>query len=165
MVRERDRKNWTFEDHRVIFKNFAGKPGPFNAEGDRNFALCLDDPKEAKELEKEGWNVKYLDPREDGDAAQAYLPCSVSFKNYPPKIYMITSRGRTLLGEHEVELLDYADYETVDVIVRPYEWVISGKTGIKAYVKSMYVTIQEDDLDMKYRDVADVPTRSGKTYE
>lgn len=162
---QRERKQRTLEDHRVIFRNFGGKPGPYNNEGDRNFSICIDDPKEAKDLEKEGWNVKYLDPREDGDAAQAYLQISVSYRNYPPEIYMMTSRGRTRLTEDMVELLDQADYETVDVIIRPYEWVVAGKTGIKAYLKKLYVRIQEDELDMKYNDVEDVPTRSGKTYE
>jgi hypothetical protein len=68
---------------------------------------------------------------------------------------MITSRGRTDLGEDEIELLDYSNFKNVDLIFRPYTWSVGGKSGVKAYLKSMYVTIEEDELDLKYSDVPD----------
>jgi hypothetical protein len=66
---------------------------------------------------------------------------------------LITSRGRTNLGEDAVEMLDWADILNVDLIVRPYEWNVNGKTGIKAYLQSIYVTIQEDALEQKYSEL------------
>jgi hypothetical protein len=66
---------------------------------------------------------------------------------------MVTSRGRTNLGEAEVDLLDWADITNVDLIVRPYEWTVSGKSGIKAYLQAIYVTIEEDALELKYADL------------
>lgn len=152
------------EDMRIVFRNFAGKEGQYNREGDRNFAVLLDDPKWIKELEKKGWNIKYLKAREEGDEEQAYLPVTVSFKGKPPLIVMITSRGRTNLNERECEVLDWADIRTVDLSVRPYEWSVNGKSGIKAYLKSIYVTIEEDALDLKYADINDVPARAGRTH-
>lgn len=152
------------EDMRIVFRNFAGKEGQYNREGDRNFAVLLDDPKVVKAMQKDGWNIKYLKAREEGDEEQAYLPVTVSFKGKPPLIVMLTSRGRTTLNEDECEVLDWADIRTVDLSVRPYEWSVNGKSGIKAYLKSIYVTIEEDALDLKYADIHDVPARAGRTH-
>jgi hypothetical protein len=138
------------EGVRIIFRNFAGKEGQYNREGDRNFAVVLDE-KTAKEMTDDGWNVKSLAPREqDEDEVTYYLQVSVNFKGRPPRIVMVTSRGRTTLDEGQVEMLDWADILNVDLIVRPYAWDVSGRSGIKAYLQTMYVTIQEDALEMKY---------------
>lgn len=151
------------QDARIIFKNFAGKEGPFNRQGDRNFAVVLDDPKMVKTLEKGDWNVKYLKPREEGDEPQPYLQVSVNFNGRPPKVAIITSRGRTNLGEREVEMLDWADIVTCDLIIRPYNWEVNGKSGVKAYLQSLFATIEEDELELKYADVDDA--RSGRLQQ
>lgn len=143
------------EGVRIVFRNFAGKEGQYNREGDRNFAVLLDDST-AEAMTVDGWNVKWLKPREDDEeeTQQAYLPVSLSFeKGRPPRVVMITSRGRTNLSGEDVELLDWADITNVDLIVRPYGWEVSGKTGVKAYLQSIYVTIEEDELEQKYAEL------------
>lgn len=155
--------NVTMENVRIIFRNFAGKEGMYNREGDRNFAVLLDDPKTVEAMEQDGWNIKRLRAREEGEIEQPYLQVSVNFKGRPPRIVMITSRGRTTLKEDECEILDWADIRTVDLIVRPYEWAVNGKTGVKAYLQSIFVTIEEDALELKYADVDDIPARSGRS--
>jgi hypothetical protein len=152
------------EGVRIIFRNFAGKEGKYNREGDRNFGVLLDDDV-AEAMAKDGWNVKWLKPRDEDDKEQAYLTVAVNFKGRPPRVVMVTSRGRTPLGEEDVEVLDWADISNVDMIVRPYEWAVNGKTGIKAYLKSIFVTINEDELELKYADVDQIPTRSGRVDE
>lgn len=139
------------EGVRIIFRNFAGKEGQYNREGDRNFAVLLDE-ETAAAMDGDGWNVKWLKPRseEEGDTPQPYLPISVNFKGRPPRIVLITSRGRNNLDESQVEMLDWADILNVDLIVRPYEWTVNDKSGIKAYLQSLYVTIDEDPLEQKY---------------
>lgn len=164
MARTND-KNIMMEDVRLIFKNFTGKEGQYNREGDRNFAVILEDPKFVKTLEKDGWNVKYLRAREEGDEEQPYLPVTVGFKGKPPMIVMITSRGRTHLDESSCDVLDWADIRTVDLVVRPYDWTVNGKTGTKAYLKSIFVTIEEDALDLKYANLDDIPARAGRTLD
>lgn len=155
----------TIEDARIVFRNFAGREGQFNREGDRNFAVLLDDPKLVKVLQKDGWNIKFLRAREEGDEEQPYLQVSVNFDGRPPKVAIITSRGRTNLGEREVEMLDWADIRQCDLIVRPYHWNVNGKSGIKAYLQSLFATIEEDELELKYADIDDVPSRSGRTQD
>jgi hypothetical protein len=143
------------EGVKIIFRNFSGKEGQYNREGDRNFAVLLDD-EVAEAMASDGWNVKWLKPREDDEdeKEQAYLSVSLNFsKGRPPRVVMVTSRGRTVLGENEVELLDWADITNVDLIIRPYEWTVSGKSGVKAYLQSIYVTIEEDPLERKYSDL------------
>lgn len=143
------------EGVQIIFRNFAGKEGQYNREGDRNFAVLLDE-NIAKAMHEDGWNVKWLKPREteeeDGEP-QAYLPISVNFKGRPPRIVLVTSRGRTHLDEDSIEMLDWADIINVDLIVRPYEWTVNQKSGIKAYLQSIYVTIEEDALEIKYSEL------------
>lgn len=143
------------EGVRIIFKNFSGKEGQYNREGDRNFSVLLD-PKVANQMAEDGWNVKWLKQREDEEEdadLQAYLPVSVNFKGRPPRIVLVTSRGRTHLDEISVEMLDWADIINVDLIVRPYEWTVNDKSGIKAYLQSLYVTIEEDPLELKYSEL------------
>ena len=142
------------ENVRIIFRNFAGKEGQYNREGDRNFAVLLDE-RTAKMMAEDDWNVKWLRPRseEEEEAPQAYLPVSVNFKGRPPRIVLITSRGRENLDESQVHMLDWVDIINVDLIVRPYEWTVNQKTGIKAYLQSIYVTIEEDALEIKYSEL------------
>ncbi len=143
------------EGVRIIFRNFEGKEGQYNKAGDRNFGVIL--PHDiAEAMLADGWNVKYLKPREeDEDETETpWLSVSVNFdKGRPPKIMLVTSRGRTALDESSVEMLDWADITNVDLIVRPYTWEVSGRSGIKAYLQSMYVTIEEDELERKYSEL------------
>lgn len=142
----------TIENAKIIFRNFKGKELAFNPAGKRNFCVVIDDLEFAEKLQSDGWNVKYLQPR-DGDDTQeptAYIPCEVSFKNRPPMIKLITRKNQTILDESTIDMLDYADIKNVDLILSPYNWEVNGKSGVKAYVKTMYVVIEEDEFASKY---------------
>ncbi len=141
--------NLVIENAQIRFRNFEGKEGKYNLAGRRNFCVLLD-PDQANQLREDGWNVKYLKPRDPGDKEQPYMQVSVSYNYMPPNIYLISSRGKNLLQEEEIKILDWADIEYCDLIIRPYNWEMNGKTGIKAYVKSLYVTIVEDEFEKKY---------------
>jgi hypothetical protein len=143
------------EGVRLIFRNFTGKEGQYNREGDRNFGVILPDGV-AEAMLADGWNVKYLEPREEDEdeTRTPWLPVKVGYgKGRPPKIMLVTDRGRTALDEDTVDTLDWADIINVDLIVRPYHYDVGGRTGISAYVQSMYVTIEEDALERKYAEM------------
>jgi hypothetical protein len=146
--------NVVIKDAHVVFKNFRGEEGQYNAAGNRNFGVLLDDLL-AEEMEDLGWNVKRLKPREDEDNhRQAWIPVSIGFgKGRPPKIMMITSQGKQELSEDLVESLDWVDWARCDLILRPYSWNVNGLAGVKAYVKTIAVTVLEDEIDLMYAGV------------
>ena len=146
--------NITIENARIGFRNFSGKEGKYNVAGKRNFCVFLEHDL-AVRLQEDGWNVKYLRPREDDEEPQAYLQVSVAFENVPPKIVLISSNGKSTIDEDEVNILDWAEFKNIDLIIRPYNWEVNGKSGVKAYLKTMYATIEIDEFESKYADVPD----------
>ena len=150
----RNDKNLILEDVVIAFRNFEGKEDTYNRAGDRNFAILLDADR-AAQMEQDGWNVKYLKARDDGDEPQPYIQVAVSYKARPPKIGMVTSKGLTYLGEEEIEMLDWVDIETADVTLNPYEWAVNGKTGVKAYLQTLFLKIEEDYLQLKWTNYVD----------
>lgn len=146
--------NLSIENAHIIFRNFAGKEGKFNPAGRRNFCVLLDD-EHAQVLNDQGWNVKMLTPRDPEEEPQPYLQVKVTFDNFPPNIWLVSGGKKTRLDEDTVSILDYAEIENVDLIITPYAWSISGRNGVTAYLKTMYVTIVENEFEKKYRDMDD----------
>lgn len=147
-------KVYEIENAKLRFKNFGGRPDNMNpAGGKRSFCLLLEDERLVDELLEEGYNIKYLRPRDEDDAPTPYIQVKVAYGDYPPKIYMIAGNKKTLLDEENVEELDMAELENVDLTFSPYHWNVGGKSGVTAYCKSLYATIVQDRFASKYDDM------------
>lgn len=162
------------EDAHIVFRNFAGKEGIYNREGDRNFCVILD-PEIAEAMLEDGWNVKQLKEREEGVPGDFYIQVSLKYwgrdgrKLRPPLVVLRSSQGRVNLHEAECELLDWVDIANVDTIIRPNHYDVNGKKGVKAYLKTLFIDVNEDYLELKYADdeVASEPLQieSGNTQQ
>lgn len=148
--------NIVVEDAQIFYLNFAGNQSRYNNAGMRNFCVFIDDPDLAKMLIEDGWNVRIKTPRNEDEQSRYFLQVSVNF-NYriPPRITMVTSRNQTLLNEETVGDLDMAEIRSVDLTIRPRRWLDDEGTPqererIKAYLHSMWVTIEEDPFADKY---------------
>lgn len=150
----------TIQEAKIVLRNFAGLPDKYTTAGDRNFCVLLD-PESAEAMKNDGWNVKFFKQKPDDDPnepPQAYLRVKVSYKSRPPVIVVITTRAdgskvRRNYNEELVELLDAVDIQNVDLMISPYRWEVGENSGVKAYLDSMYITINQNELEEKYSDV------------
>lgn len=142
-----------FENAKIGFRNFEGREGPFNKAGNRSFAIFLEQDV-AENMASDGWNVKFPKDRDDiapeDDTRNPYIEVTVGFEHFPANVFLISNGNVTRMHEDEVSMLDWAELEMVDLVVRPYEWSVNGNSGIKAYLKSGYFTIITDQFAEKY---------------
>ena len=148
----------TIKDARIIWKNFRGEATEFNQRGDRVFNVVIDH-ETALELQREDWPVKQFPATEDGEEPNWHMQCKVNYNSQvPPRIFLVKPKQgtRQLLNERTIDILDYQPVAFVDVTLNPYEWNVSGRSGVKPYVKTMYATIDQDELDAQYDDLDEV---------
>ena len=145
--------NINIEGANIIWKNFSGERDKFNP-GKRGFSVVIDDSVMADELKQEGWNIKERPLQEGADPSEQEwtLPVKLNMNRYT-QVWLIVGNHKTLLNEDTVAQLDVVDIVNCDISIRPYEWEMSGRTGITAYVDSMYVTIRENKFAEKYADL------------
>lgn len=171
--------NVVLEGVKLAFRNFGGAAGRFNAEGKRSFGVLLN----GENLEKVRNSVyahciAELKPYEEGDDPQPFVRVGLYFpradsKARPPQVVLITDKidpdsgevtgqAKNNLNAATANLLDWAHIVNCDLVLRPFNWEYGGRTGIKPAVKSIYCTIEMDDLERKY---SNLPTIGGDEFE
>lgn len=135
----------------IIYRNFNGAVSRFNNTGAKKFTVRLSE-ENAIDLKQKGFNVKQKEL--DNGEFTYQLEICINYGSYAPNIYAITGNTKKLLDDNTVKTLQGADIINVDLCIRPYDWEVNGKVGVKAYVKYMYVTIEEDPFagDYEYLD-------------
>lgn len=142
----------TLKDVKIMFRNLAGLQTQFNAAGERNFSVLLDEAT-AKDLLERRWRVKKLKDQDDGTPGDYHIKVKANYKTgRPPRVILITSKGRTELGADEIGMIDVADVESVDLVLNGWYSDMNGG-GFSAYLKTMVVKIREDELELLYASV------------
>lgn len=139
-----------FEDATIKFLNLEGRKTMYTPAGYRSFSVVVD-AEQAMALEADGWNIKRKTGYPEEDDVEFRIDVKAEYdRGRPPKVVAIVGNKRTFLDKETVGSLDWADIETIDVLIRAYDWEVGENSGRKAYLKSMYVTIEQDPLDEKY---------------
>lgn len=140
------------ENTRIIHRNFEGRAGDYNRAGDRSFSAVID-PSLVEGLREQGWQIRELPPREgvDGSESLFFISTRVNFEgNRPPRVCIVTKNGLVDLTPETVKTLDSAEIVKVDCTLHPHRWEKNGKSGVKAYLRNMFVYLREDTLSEKY---------------
>jgi hypothetical protein len=144
----------SFDNARIINRNFEGRASKYNREGDRNFCVVIDDPDLASRLRDDGWNIKIKPPREEGDDPLTFLSIKIKFDDEHPRlnpaVYLKSGRNMNKLDEESINILDSVDITSVDMDIRPYNYDVNGKTGISAYLLGMCVTQNVNRFEQRF---------------
>lgn len=136
---------------KIVKRNFAGRREEhnnvvMNREGNHYFTIRIDDPELANSLLADGWKLRVGKLRNEDDEPRWYMDVKVAFNEYyPTKICMYSGKTRKELNEDTCAILDRARIINADMTVRPRYWEVNGKSGYKAYLKVLHVTIEEED--------------------
>jgi hypothetical protein len=152
----REHSRFTLRNAKVINRNFSGRKTDFNDEGNRNFCVVLTET-EANQLAADGLLVK-RDSRiekgidiEEGDERAPFLPVHLGYKFKPPRVVMVTPNGnRISLQKEDLSNLDNADIIKADVVINARYWEKPTGSGIKCWVKTLVIWIDEDELEAEY---------------
>ena len=149
------------EGAKIRFRNFSGAEGQYNKAGDRNFELIISDPNEAQRLTEEGWNVR-IKPIRNGEETIYVLKVKVNMDvkpgRKPVKAVLIVNGMQTELDAESIGILDAIDYndiQNIDLVIRPYNYDVSGKSGVAAYLEEIWVTQSDTGFSSKYSPAED----------
>lgn len=140
------------------FKNFSGTKTKYNAEGNRNFCVRIDDPELATTLSEDGWNIKIRPARDEDEDALYYVKCNLRDNSkVPPDVYSVQERGgrlvRTKVEPENWGIFDTLYIESIDVELTPWKSKDADPDDpYGAYVKTLFVHVPNNDFANMYAD-------------
>lgn len=147
---------YTFEDCRLMpgrFKNFSGRVDSYKNTRKR-FNVIIDDLDLARKMSEEGWNVKFREGREEEDVTatlEIKINFNVQYDSMRPIVKLMSGNSQVLLDDETIGMLDYAEIVHLDIRFVGRWYSKDGREGYSTWLRSMYVTIEEDPLEAKYR--------------
>lgn len=146
-------------DARIIWKNFKGEPTKFNPRGgDLGFSLVIPSQELADDLMNDinadgvGWNVRVLEPLEEGDEPLIHLPVKVRFNDWGPNVHLVTNGKKVKLDEDTVGMLDDIIIGSVDLDIRASDSIVQGTPYRTAYLAGLcaYQIVTDRFADEEY---------------
>lgn len=126
------------DNARIVYSDFSGTK--FGRGGKSNFTIVIDDMDIVYALREAGWDVKEKPPRDPDDIPFCTMKIVVKFNDFGPFIYLRSGNAVNKLDENEIGRLDNIRFSNVDLDIRPYNWMVNGKSGRTAYLQGMEVT-------------------------
>lgn len=142
------------------WRNFAGGPTKFNRGNTQRFFEVFLSDEEAQRLADIGYNVKWLEPRNESEPEQAHMRIFINYNvppRFQPKIWLTAKKGKpTLMDAELVSQFDRDDIERAKLQIRPYDWSLdNGTSGRKAMLEQAYFTLEEDEFGAEFWTDAD----------
>jgi hypothetical protein len=164
------RETVTIRDARIIYRNFTGKKGPYNEEGERSFSILLDAGL-GGELSERGLNVKPIRQRDEDEEPMFHLPVAVSYKIRPPRVYTVTGDGvrlplrKQIMPEDVVHMMDLLDLGDCHMVLSISNYDVRGTKGKKCYLQSFFGHVLMDELEQEYSTVEDMVKADSEEHE
>lgn len=147
---------FSIEGLEFVYKtNFAGEERPpYDDAGKRYFNAKIPDDNVARQMEAEGWNVKWTKPGPTHPNPEEHVPepfivVNIGFKFRAPTIVLIRDGKPTYITEKTLTLLDSVEFESVDIVVRARRHEVNGG-GYKAWLAEFYGHQKLSDMGKKY---------------
>lgn len=147
------------DNARIIYRNFAGRGGKYNREGDRNFSVVIPDAYMDYHGEERaisdvlldhGYRVRIKPARAEDEGPFMHLPVKIRFNARGPKAYLEVGKKRVTLDEDSFENLDDVDILRCDLDIVPYDSEVNGKMWRTAYLRSIRVVQNVDRFERRY---------------
>lgn len=141
---------------KIIFKNFSGKPGMYNKEGDRNFCLLLPDDAAVYFFRRNGYSPTVKPSTSEEGEFFRYIKIKLRFNQWGPTVILKSGDKTTRVDESLVSALDSIRIDRVDMDIRPYQWERpNGESGQTAYLSGMTVYQQIDRFEQMMMDIGE----------
>ena len=152
------RKLLKIDSPELFMINFSGRPTDNNPQGHRQFSMVIPSEEMAEDMKADGWSVWYTKESDKYGGPKPCITVEMRFHHEKdleylnPKIYRCTRKKPegVLLTEDLVSDLDRDEIEDTILWINPSRWNVNGKTGIKAYVDSLWVKVEDSDPTTKF---------------
>lgn len=146
-----------FDNADIIFKHFGGEKDDFHTEGQRDFAIRIDE-EEARYLADKGLNVKPFTSKDPDEPPMFYVKVKLRYgvcddgTEWGPIINTYTDKVKRELNKSNVGMLDRARILDADVVTHIYRRQNNGKPTATLTLDILHAVIKDRRYDDPYAD-------------